>query len=687
MSLQFKTSGGKDVIDKHGNIAILCVKNDSETMRVKHNSIRIGEACVYDIRVNFMFELNCPVGSATIELVKAGSPNLVLAAQSAQSGEKSFLVSQNVLGEGDKLFLAIRTHLKVCKLIVEGSIVEQEERCALLKKTTAFDDALNVQYITNQPLDNFPPAPPFKPQFPANIQFAGYPPGFVPWESIVIPWQADQTPVPLANPKPFPNNNWYDKYQSVQYSVFFYLGLNMFTIPPDSPQLTIFIKNFVDRGDRNYLKQVYMSALTSEKMSFYAEKIDTMLNEAYTRFTVNHEPVISAFKEVLINFFLSIHIGEDNYPPYVLEYFATFIDIIGFGDTTRAGRNEAMIRGNYLAPRVKEYFEQRRVIVVANKDTSTIAYYWDLAGLPVQSLLIECVHNIVAFSQYNNTLYRLIADKLWAGTGPDAPRNVYGFPAPTPNNPPFGSPPQTDRGNLPYWYPYPPINQLALPSPPFPPISAGPVDFFEKLIAAPTAADRLNVVREAYRLLSPNTNAFSKLQTGAVDFPPTQARHIWQQISVFNEPLPFPVPPEFQSLVKAVLFFQYKPAIYDADFRTSVEDFTPLPPSEGLDPRNLFEFSPTDNNPEYDDGTVLEKDNPKLFPVFDTPRYFPFGPSYRRCAGETLNYFLTEKLIKRFADLEWEVRPVLSPPDYPSYETLAPFTAVPNNIFVRSTVF
>jgi hypothetical protein len=419
-----------------------------------------------------------------------------------------------------------------------------------------------------------------------------------------------------------------------------------------------------------------MSALTCDKMPYYAEKIDTMLNEAYTRFTVNHEPVLSTFKQCLIRFFLNIHIGEDNYPDYVIEYFSTFIDIIGFGDPQRPGRNEAMVRGNYLAPRVKAYFEERKIIVVQNKDKSCIAYYWNEAGLPSQSLLIECVHNIVAFSQYNNTLYRLIADKLWKS-------DPYPYPPPPSNPPPFGGPPPS-RGTVPYWYPMPPIPlKIAIP----PLYDVGPVDFFDKLANAPTADDKLNVVREVYRLLAPNTNAFSKLETGNVNDPPTQNRLIWQQVMILNQTVPaLPSPPyPDQNTLKTLSFFSYNPDQYNADFKTSVlGGCNPAPaplPEENFNPADLFEISPTDNDPVYDDGTVLEKSNPKLFPVFDKPLYLPFGMGYRRCAGETLNMFFTEKMIARFADLSFEVRELPSPPDYTLYQTLGPFTAVPNNIY------
>ena len=622
--------------------------------------ISIENFYILDFSANVKF---CnPASIFVAELVSTRNGSIIiLASGQASSGNTVNLHYENILAQNTVLYVRVITGQKICDVEYVTNVIPDTfryEQIRQLAKVTDFDNALQIQYIINQPLDLFPPAPAFKPQFPPPPAPQQYP-----WNAIVIPWREGQDPLPPT--AQFPNANWYDKFQSIQYSLFFYIGIDMFTIPPDSPEITIFIKNFVDRGSDNYLKKAYMAALTNEiVVNNYAAKIDNMLNEAYTKFTVNHEPVLSAFKDVLIRFFLAIHVGIDDYPAEIIEYFRTFIDIVGFGDPNRPGRDAAMIRGNTLAPTVKEYFRQRSIIVVRDKDASTLIYHWDAAGLPIESLMIEGVHNIIAFSQFNNTLYRLIADKLWAD-----PAHPYNFPPPQPAPP--GLPPP--RGDIPYWYPYPPI-PINIPQ-----LGVGPVDFFAKLTAAPPGPDRLNVVREAFRILAPNTNAFSKLQTGNPSDPPTQARHIWQQIMIFNMP-------GATQQQKTLAYFKYNPALYDANFRTDLTDYTPIPPLQPLEnnnPERLFVISPTDNNPVYDDGTVLDKSNPKLFPVPPVPIYLPFGTSYRRCAGETLNYFLVEKLLERFSDLEFEVRPLPSPPDFTKYQTLAPFTAVPNNIFVK----
>ncbi|MCL6574475.1 MAG: hypothetical protein K6T88_22810, partial [Bacillus sp. (in: Bacteria)] len=218
----------------------------------------------------------------------------------------------------------------------------------------------------------------------------------------------------------------------------------------------------------------------------------------------------------------------------------------------------------------------------------------------------------------------------------------------------------------------------------------GPIDFFKKLMDTPPGPDRLNVVREAFRILSPNTNAFSRLKPEEPEDPAVQARHIWQQIQILNQGIPgLPniLPETIPATLRSALYFYYNPDRYNANFRTSIVDnCNPVPPppiNNPSDPSELFEIYPLDNDPTFDDGMVVEKSNPNLFPIFDRPTYLPFGQLYRRCAGETLNYFVLEKLINRFAELEWEVHPIPLPPDFTKYITLAPFTAVPDNIFVK----
>lgn len=616
--------------------------------------------------IEFAFQAKYETSSCdpyTVKLIDFNNSK-VLASKKEWPCTKAKIQWEGVLEKHSVLIIEVHSIRNViCNFKLCGSVdvnQDQYDQRVELDKTTAFDINLNVQYIPARPPQPAYPTPTLKDQWP---NFGDV----FPWGSINIPWKAGQVPIP--NGPPFPNGNWYDKFQSIQYSVFFYLGVDMFTVEPQSPTITIFIKNFLDRGYKNYLKKVYMFALRCENMQYYAEKIDTMLNEAYSAFTVSRLPVVSSFKNILIKFFLAMHVGYDEYPDYVIEYFKGFIDVVGFGDPLRVGRYEIMLRGNELAPLVQAYFLKRNVAVIAAEDKTSFMYWWHLAGLPSESLLIESIHNIVAFSQYVNVLYKVIADKLWWKR---AQCNLITFVPPVA--------PATSSvviKPLEWWYPLSPIPVYV------PAAGVGPVNFFDKMSAAGTETEKIKVAFEVFRLMNTNTNAFSKLMPVSDTSVKVQARHIWQLIMISNYPAG-PLPSQ------ALNFFRYGSLSYpgiDIDFNCPTSP--PLPPLQNINPETYFEESVVDGTSGDGDGTVLDKAKPDLIPVLPTPVYTPMGLGYRRCAGEILNYFFTVKLLKKFENLEWEVREI-NPSLYPTaesyfkaglYETIAPFFAVPDNVY------
>lgn len=594
----------------------------------------------------------------------------VLAAKKAWPCTRTSIRWEGVLTKDTVLIIKVLSKKnKICTFKLIGSIdidQNQYDRRLELLRTTAFDIDLNIQYIPSQPADQRFPAPPFKDQWPNKGDV-------FPWNSINIPWKKDQTSLPEGTSS-FPNNNWYDKFQSIQYSVFFYLGVDMFTVEPNSPTITIFIKNFLDRGYNNYLKKVYMFALRCENMQYYAEKIDKMLNEALVKFTSEGAPVVSSFKSILIDFFLAMHVGgQAPYPSEVVEFFQGFIDVVGFGDPNREGRFEIILRGNELAQGVKDYFSERNKDIVSSGDKTCLLYWWNLAGLDQQSLLIEAVHNIVAFSQYVNVFFKAISDKLWWQVALDG-----GITYLPPGNPPT-IPPNTVIAPKPeWWWPISPIPIYR------PDSNVGPVNFFKKITEAGTDTEKIKVAFELYRLMNTNTNAFSKLMPISETDTKVQARHIWQSIMIANQG---------KGPLNTFNFFTYGSLAYEEENLNYDCPATPFPPAiQNINPEEFFVQSPIDGTPDGD-GTVLDKHRPNLIPVFDTPVYLPMGVGYRRCAGEILNYLFAVKLLDKFKDVEWEVR---DPPINPKtsnpytqaeyfedglYQTIAPFLAVPNTIF------
>lgn len=533
----------------------------------------------------------------------------------------------------------------------------------------------------------------------------------MPWNAIVIPWRVGQVPVPGSASWPANQAAWiYLKHQSVPYSIYFYLRLNAATVPPNSPQLTIFLKNFQDRGDYNLLKKVYMIALTGYILPFYSEARSDFLREVYNKITILRQPAIRAFRDSLITYFLRLHVGIDDYPDYVVEYFNTFTKIIGFGDPNRPGRNADYIYGNTVFPQVKAYFLKRHTAVMANEDKATLLYWWGIAGLPIDSLLIEGIHNIVAFLQYANTFYNVIADKIWAVEG----RQTYGLapggiPGPgdvptMPITPPTTPPGWYPRQVVPIWngQPYYAAPNVLNPN------YVGPIDFFlREQVDGTTEPNKLRIQYNLFNITSPNTNAFSAASNLPPGSPPVQSRHLWQPIAIANSALDpsIPIPPsppatpaqvaQAIQLAKAVTFFKYDLGKYAAWGNDGLIQPFPtgfLAPNTVFDPSIYFTYSSVDNDPAFNDGTVLPL-NATLtapvdtIPVTSSPIYNPKGWGYRRCAGEPLNYYTGEGILDTFGQLNWVVDPIPGYPlSYPLNEfvPLGPYKAVPNNIRVKT---
>jgi hypothetical protein len=607
----------------------------------KHCTLVINQLNVYTITAT-VYPDGCPMAQLPIFIDEADIPSD--ADVEIIRGTNTITIS-GLLPRGTVLRFQtdpyVLKYFKSLKLV--GNIIVSTAAC-ILSETTASDAQTKVEYIVNRPttLSIIPvipmPSPGDNPLLPEQ-----YPNGLsqYPWTEALIPWKKNQPfpsgagvtilpPIPVPNPlqpsPPYINgyNERYDKFKSVPDSILYYLGYDPKEVTPTQNDWTLFLRNFADRGyarrdasqkdweTTNFAKRQYMDAFSVDKLQFYLEKINSFVMTSYTEVVANRLPLVSSFQRNVVLFFLNMHIGTYEYPEFVIKYFSDFIKFIGIGDPNNAERNVILMDGYYQAPKVFEYIKARATEAL-DDDRSSIVYWWNLAGLSIEALLFEAVHNIVAFSQFTNVLYSII----FTGINPTNPINP------------------------------------ALP--PYP-------NFLELYGAAATSEDKLNVVREAFRILMPNSNSFSKVNPE--DGINIQSRHIHQQIAISNMP-----GPDLAS--KTAAYFTYNPGLY-AGFPANFDGLDLLTPNTDFE-TNL----PTS---PLDEETVINL--PRDFiPIFPRPIYTPFGLGYRRCAGEIFVYLVIEMLMEQFRQAKYEIKPGTYPTIY-----VAAFKGVADNIFAFQPV-
>jgi hypothetical protein len=402
--------------------------------------------------------------------------------------------------------------------------------------------------------------------------------------------------------------------------------------------LSVFLQGLENRGPENTRKRIYMSALTPDlSEAYYRPKMRTFVNDL---FAADHEgePLMRRYYDAYWDMYWDLHLGVrgDDIPEEVRQLGDSFNAVIGFWDPRQEVVYENYMRVRALRPLLREWIDDRLQAVLdggINAPEATFVHYWAVNGglgpnFRREDVIFECFHNFLAFSQWGNTLYRVM-EALEPQNGDATIRAAYERT--------MGGDREARDGN------------------------------------GLTALDRL--VLELFRTISPNSGSLSTLARSregvtGMSFiihphPETSddPRH-WQDPEVFD-------PERYREVTLAADVDE----AHCAGVGLARCPFSGA--SIGVEDGRQVEL------PSNGFGTVHARIDGAPAPLVEDAGYAPFGFGYRRCAGE----WLTVDFLKEVLRHTWDADIAFARIDVAQAERLpvGPVVVIEDDIgFIRS---
>ncbi|MFC7704133.1 hypothetical protein ACFQXB_08005 [Plastorhodobacter daqingensis] len=366
--------------------------------------------------------------------------------------------------------------------------------------------------------------------------------------------------------------------------------------------LSVFLQGLENRGPDNARKRIYMSALTPDLYAaHYRPKVQRALDQLFDEAQAG-VPLMRAYYDGYFDLYWDLHLGVRgaDIPDEVREIGTAFNTVLGFWDPREPRVYEAYMTVRALRPGLRDWIDARVQDVLDQRidaPEATFVHYWAVNGelgenFRREDVVFECFHNFLAFSQWGNTLYNIMA-VLEPESGNPAARDWF-------TRTMQGTPDEVDdEGGF-------------------------------------TPLDRL--VMELFRTISPNTGSVSTLAdsqegvtgTAFIIHPHPETSHDPRH---WDDPAGFD-PDRYRRVRTAAAVDEA--ACADLGFVRCPFSGAEMQVRDGRDvtlPSNGF-------------GTVHATVEGATQPLADHAGYAPFGFGYRRCAGEWLTVDVFKDLLR-----------------------------------------
>lgn len=183
--------------------------------------------------------------------------------------------------------------------------------------------------------------------------------------------------------------------------------------------LSVFLQGYENRGPDNERKRIYYSAFTADLYPVcYQPKIRAFLDDLFVPDNAG-KPLMQAYYGSYFDLYWNLHLGVSgkDIPDEIRAIGKAFNTVIGFWFPTMDPVYQAYMTVRKLRPFLVKWVDERVEDILQGRTPDadkTIVHYWIKNGefkenFRRKDIVFECFHNFLAFSQWGNTLFNIVA--------------------------------------------------------------------------------------------------------------------------------------------------------------------------------------------------------------------------------------------------------------------------------------